>query len=299
MVESKIILASKNAYTEKLIVTYQIKCPVWVWYDILTHRAFSRNASSTRAIPCATIRERTLHHPGIPSTFMKAQKGMEANEPLSEDLQNKSKELFNLVLNGLVSCHSDAEQLGMSKQDANVLLLPFIQFDAIITSTDWENFFYLRNNNAAKPELHILADKMQSQYNKIIMDENRDNLHAGYNCWKLESDEWHMPYTNEIANQVDFETRQKISVAKCARVSYGTENLSKVSINKDIELHDRLLASGHYSPFEHIATPLVSKVKVDNFNSWLQYRAFVETPKDQSYKPITREQALIIYFNQP
>lgn len=296
VVESKVILASKNYYTGDLLISYQIKCPVWVWYDILTHRCFSRNASSTRAIPCKTMRENTLKCPAIPTTFMKARKGMAANEPLSNGNQALSNGLFELINDELTKYHEEAEKLGMSKQDANILLLPFIHFDAIISGTDWKNFFKLRNNEAAKPDLHLLAKQMQDQYNGIVIDEERNLPHENNNAWILTQDEWHTPYVSTYSSLLaidDLELLKKISVAQCARVSYGTDKLTKTTYDKDIELHDKLQSSGHYSPFEHIATPLKNKCRVDNYNSWLQYRSFVETCSDDlSYPVISRQDAI-------
>jgi hypothetical protein len=100
-------------------------------------------------------------------------------------------------------------------------------------------------------------------------------------------------------------TRQEILIeiatARCARVSYtvvGAES-KEHNYQKDIELHDRLLSSGHMSPFEHCARAMTqaeyaSYVKgcinalsteeeakaalgwCNNFRGFVQYRKIVE-----------------------
>ena len=44
----------------------------------------------------------------------------------------------------------------------------------------------------------------------------------------------------------------KINTAQCARLSYTTfGDTPKIDYEKDIKLHDQLLQSKHFSPFEH------------------------------------------------
>ena len=67
----------------------------------------------------------------------------------------------------------------------------------------------------------------------------------------------------------------KLSVARCARVSYLTHD-GKRDHAKDLELYERLLgggANGHWSPFEHVATPAADPQQHSaNFAGWEQYR---------------------------
>jgi len=66
---------------------------------------------------------------------------------------------------------------------------------------------------------------------------------------------------------------KKVSTARCARVSYYLPESGKRSvIERDVELCDRLSSSGHWSPFEHVATPIAEDIYVGNFRSWNQYR---------------------------
>ena len=80
---------------------------------------------------------------------------------------------------------------------------------------------------------------------------------------QLGSGEWHMPFMGnfdpkkllELSGQEpeDFElVCRKIATARAARLSYLTFD-GEIDYEKDIALHDTLLASGHMSPFEHCA----------------------------------------------
>ena len=77
---------------------------------------------------------------------------------------------------------------------------------------------------------------------------------------ELRSGQWHLPYIRfeELDNSGIFtEDLIKCSVARCARVSYNNHDNSNPSIQKDIELADKLLEAGHMRPFEHQATPML------------------------------------------
>lgn len=70
----------------------------------------------------------------------------------------------------------------------------------------------------------------------------------------------------------------KLSVARCARVSFLNHEGRKPSQEEDLKLYDRLLANQpiHASPAEHQATPLYAKDGGSgNFKGWLQYRKMI------------------------
>jgi DNA-binding FadR family transcriptional regulator len=72
------------------------------------------------------------------------------------------------------------------------------------------------------------------------------------------------------------EQLRKISVARCARVSYLTHDGRRDSA-EDIRLHDQLAQNGHWSPFEHVAQSLETNERSGNFFGWRQYRKSFET----------------------
>jgi thymidylate synthase ThyX len=134
---------------------------------------------------------------------------------------------------------------GVHKQVVNRVLEPYRYVPVVVSSTSYDNFFSLRLDKAAQPEMRALAKAMWAAY--------QDSVPL---C--LDSGRWHLPFVEEIdfAAIEDQETAIKVSVARCARVSYQSFVTHRRStVAEDIDLHDRLLASRHLSPFEHVATP--------------------------------------------
>jgi thymidylate synthase ThyX len=137
----------------------------------------------------------------------------------------------------------------------------------------WNNFFALRCHHEAEPHIQKIAGMAREVRSQSIPQ-------------KLFAGQWHLPLIGFIDDDgVDERLtwpdaiQVKVSVGRCARVSYLT-HLGIRDVQADIELHDRLLASKHFSPFEHVAQCLESEGKW-NFNGhakgnlglgWVQYR---------------------------
>jgi len=158
---------------------------------------------------------------------------------------------------------------GYHKQIVNRLLEPFAHVNVVCTSTQWSNFFALRDHSDAQPEISILAREM-----KRVMAASTPKL--------LGVGEWHLPYCDDLSKFSDIDVAIKCSVARCARVSYVTHDGKIPSIDADLNLYDRLITSipAHMSPSEHQATP---DEQIDggkwrqcklhgNFVGWVQYR---------------------------
>ena len=169
--------------------------------------------------------------------------------------------------------------LDVHKQIANRLLEPFLWHKVIITATEWSNFFKLRTHADAQLEIKTIADILHDLYYKETVDcpdekSGCEVLHGQYEPTLVKRGEWHLPllynedkelikrmYGNEELlsvhsnpNLAILEFFKQVSVARCARVSYLTHD-GKRDIIKDLELYIRLHSSGHWSPFEHVATP--------------------------------------------
>lgn len=107
----------------------------------------------------------------------------------------------------------------------------------------------------------------------------------GLTCYAGAKDFFHYKYGEN--------TIIKIATARCARLSYMTFD-GEVDYEKDIQLHDRLLADRHHSPFEHCAKALTEDEYnylyksigpnekhfqtgwCDNFRGFMSYRHIVE-----------------------
>lgn len=231
----------------------------------MTHRVFSRNAASSRAIPVSKQIQRVIDHPAMPNEFGKNQSGMQADGVI--DNQDEAKALWLEARDAAVEQAIKLNDMGIHKQVVNRILEPYVWMTVIISSTEWENFFKQRCSPLAQPEIHALADLMREEYNNSqpeLLDRGR----------------YHTPYiqSDEVFDQ---ETAKAVSAARCARVSYLTHDGVR-DVQKDIDLYNMLCSAdpGHWSPLEHVARPALSarsEVR-GNFRGWAQLRHEIEMP---------------------
>ena len=286
------IIADSISPQGKRITTYLLTYPRFIHAELMTHRLFSRNSASSRAIPFEKMLKMVEEDPFIPIAWQFDHKGMQGTEYFTnERISNYSEYLDgNEVVyqleeewlearNCAIEQAKNMNQLGLTKQLCNRLLEPFMWHTVLVTATEWENFFALRAHEAAEIHIQELAYKMLDAYNKSEPN-------------KLKYNEWHIPFgdkideirlkddldkisyvPNNIINGLDFLTHAKIEIAtaRCARVSYynfdGTDDYLK-----DIELYKKLSSIGHWSPFEHCAKAVDNTIFTGNFNGWLQIR---------------------------
>lgn len=229
-----------------------------------THRMLSKNFSSSRAIPIKNTISSVRNEPIKPIFWGKNQKGMQSYEELSEGQIIECDSIWNLAAKKMAEYAETLEQIGLHKQYTNRLLEPFLMAEGVTTATEWDNFFNLRIAHAAQPEICELAKQMKKAMEESIPKE-------------LSVGQWHIPFIMESEQNLDVEIKKKISAARCARVSYKLpENNQFSNIEKDIELHDRLLAEKHFSPFEHQAEATLDAKFIANFRGWRQYRKILE-----------------------
>lgn len=264
MITTKILLHSANPDGAELI-TCVSTYPRFIHSEFMTHRAFSRNAASSRAVPLEKMILDVQERGDSVVEFWGAnQSGMQASaELLAEDRleaidhwAHSRRRMVNEVL-----CLKD---LNVHKQIANRLLEPFAHITVIHTSsgTGLMNFFKLRAHPAAQPEFQVLAYRMLKAYVESV-------------ARPLDWGEWHIPM-DEQTPEFSLPDRRKIATGRIARVSYLTHDGVR-DPQKDIELHDRLAEAGHWSPFEHCAEAIANRPSSDNFGrGWRQYRKHFE-----------------------
>lgn len=251
------------------LTTLQLCYPRFIHAEFMTHRVFSRNASSSRAIPVAKMIEQVRTNPAMPIHWGKNQAGMQANEELAPMAQEGARQLWMQAARDAASVAQVMADVGLHKQVANRILEPYQYMHVIVTATEWENFFELRNHPDAQPEIHALAKVMH-----FALAESRPV--------QRQENEWHLPYVTRaerVAFNNDLDLLLKLSAARCARVSYLTHDGQTPSVEKDVALYDRLVGSKplHASPIEHQATPLPeADMWSGNFRGWLQNRKIVE-----------------------
>lgn len=261
MIDAKIICDSINP-TGNRITTWILKFPRFILAEFNTHRMLSRSSSSSRAIPIEKIIKTVEEEPALPEFWGKNQKGMQASVELTEQERDEAKKQWLYARDLAVHKAKMLQDLDVHKQIANRLLEPWMHQTVLCTATEWENFFALRAHKDAQPEFKALAYKMLELYNANAPKQ-------------LNVNDWHIPFGDQYLSDVSVENALKICTARAARVSYNNFE-GDINFIKDYELHDKLLASGHLSPFEHCAKVLPESRQSGNFIGWLQYRKTIK-----------------------
>lgn len=251
------------------ITTFSLKYPRFIHAEFMTHRVFSRNASSSRAIPVAKVLSQVWNDPAMPVYWGANQAGMQANKELQGWQRKVAEKIWRLA--GKASCGVAWLMIkcNLHKQIANRLLEPWQRIHVVVTATEWDNWYLLRDHHMAQPEIKELAQKMR----KAIFTSVPEYLPEG---------SWHLPYvTEQDRAKYQIEDLLKMSVARCARVSYLKHDGGQTTLEEDIKLHERLVGAEprHSSPAEHQAMSLSKWHKIrfiKNFRGWYQYRAKLE-----------------------
>lgn len=307
MYKCEILADSLNPFGDRL-TTFKITFPRIVLSEFNTHRMFSRNSASSRAIPFKKMVKMVEENPFIPIAWQKEHKGIQGIEYFTETKDILEKEMYWITASkSAISMAQKLNNHNTTKQLCNRLLEPFMWHTVIVTSgkEGLDNFFELRcpqyefiyndetpskifrskkdcsewykdefstNDNPYKTDLEWL----QINYSQadIHIQAIAELMWDAYNESKpeeLQAGEWHIPFGDNIDNEkigdviypnvplpyniIDYSKEKvKIATARCARISYETlGDEPKIDYAADLRLHDNLLASGHFSPFEHVA----------------------------------------------
>ena len=258
------VLLDSRAPSGARLTTLEVRYPRFIHSEMMTHRVFSRNAASSRAIPIKKMIAAVREEPALPIYWGRNQTGMSARETIAPEGEERARAEWQAALDDALR-HAErlsATDIDLHKQLVNRLLEPFAWITVIITATEWSNFFTQRCHADAQPEIKHIAELMLAEY--------RASTPA-----LVEMGHWHLPLIQADERALPDEQLCKLSVARCARVSYLTHD-GKRDRERDLELYERLLgggANGHWSPFEHVATPAAGAGQVSaNFIGWEQYR---------------------------
>lgn len=250
------------------ITTLELEYPRFIHSELMTHRALSKNSSSSRAIPIQKMLDQIESNLATPIYWGKNKPGMQAVEEVSKFEEVKAVLNWERSFNYTKDRVLDMIDLGLHKQVPNRLTEPFQMMKVVITGTDWENFFNLRIHPDAQPEICMLAYKMY----KAMQESKPIELKVG---------EWHLPYVNvcwdgkgDIAyfdegfDVLSLEDAIKLSATSCASVSYRTEGMT---LKKADKIFDMLIKAEviHSSPFEHLATPVKKHLCIFKDNDYV------------------------------
>jgi hypothetical protein len=268
VITAEIVEASISP-TGKAIYTFALEYPRPIHAELMTHRVFSRNAASSRAIPVAKMLDRVINNPFIPDHWGKNQKGMSADEDLSPEDQEKARKLVLGARDAVLPFVQAMIDLGLHKQVANRYLEPWSHIATLVTSTEWGNWDNLRYHKDAEPHIRDLAKRMYR-----LRKETTPRL--------LQYGEWHLPYVlSDERSTLYIEVQKKISAARCSRVSYWNHEGRRPGLEEDLKQFERLMGGfpKHASPTEHQGTParpsILPSSLCGNFVGWEQFRKFI------------------------
>lgn len=290
------------------ICTFEATYPRIVHSEMMTHRVFSRNSASTRAIPLATQLKNLLQNPFIPEKFGINQPGMQSYNHLVGLKHDKAVELWlrgrdravttvlELILGeeiagevlqytpgrefvpaevllenfdtlmGLVPKSTDSIDLGetsmlnVHKQLAGRGLEAYMWHTIVLTGTEFDNFYALRDHPEAQGEIATIARLMRQ-------------THADSTPKELNYGEWHLPYVDEGEFDNWFDAI-RASAARSAATSYNRQHVKNPE--REFERYSDLRTGGHMSPLEHQASPFSRRTLVSRRSAMNDARARIE-----------------------
>lgn len=320
----RVIADSKSFYDNSRIISFENDYHRFIHAEVMTHREFSRNTMSSRAVPVETMIKHVQTMPAIPIHWGQNQRGMQAEHQVDQQTMERARQMWIDNAGNAVTQAHQLHELKIHKQIANRGLEPYQMIKPLITSTSYHNWFNLRNHPDAQPEIKALAECMLIAY-QISEPE------------VLYLNEWHTPYVSHERDSLGTlfyfiwtedkdgqpakqylttEQAQKISCSCAAQTSYRKHDNS---LDKAMDIFDKLVHSDpvHASAFEHVASPMPINSSWDtptnlaliqehypkgvtatsttkdntfysgNFKNWIQYRQLIDNHDCQQYSNIS------------
>lgn len=309
-VSAEVIADSISAEGHRL-TTMVLEDPRFIHSEFMTHAAFSRNASSSRAIPVERMHRNIRANPALPHEFRMNEPGMQGFTVAPPEVVQKALKIIARHREMSIETSEALAALGLHKQHVNRYTEAHQHIRLVVTATDWQNFFGLRDHEAADPTMTALARVMKEAYEKSVPQ-------------LLEPGQWHLPFVDvDVEGAAMLKERWddgeenrrsthpwywygiwrdliKLSVARCARVSYNNYEGRKPTQEEDFALYDRLVGAApiHASPAGHQGTPdkytwrhrekqwLWPQLH-GNFKGWRQWRKHLENENLDDPRPHT------------
>ena len=272
-IEAKVIADSISKLNGVRITTFELEYPRFIHAEFMTHRLFSRNAASSRAIPVERALSLIRENTAMPIHWGKNQPGMSAKEecinlmrhvdfpePKTVEIkcvgQLSREDAWNRGRDLAIEVAQQLSKAGYHKQIVNRLTEPYSHIKVVCTATEYDNFFHLRRHPDAQPEIQELANRMwEARQSSKPVILNPGEWHVPYyqdgfwRCWDMDEDTCNYDETATLDDAL------AISVSCCAQVSYRRLD---DSLEKARQLIERLKTAEvvYASPFEHQATPM-------------------------------------------
>lgn len=277
MISAKIIADTKHK--DNRLTTFELVYPRYIHAELMTHRVFSRNAASSRAIPIDKMMELVQEDTVVP-IWTENQSGMQGKVITNLEKINKLNNAWFFAARQAINNAKQLQELGAHKQNVNRILEPYQHIKVIVTATNYDNWFNLRYHPDAQGEIVELAKAMAAELYLNTPDV-------------ATKDTWHLPYVdtdtflecintatkyNKIAKETvvsGMDVAKAVSASCCAQVSYRKLD---TSIEKALSIFNSLVGGVplHASPFEHQALPCKVGTEKGNFTGWKQFRRDIE-----------------------
>lgn len=290
------VLAKSVSPQGKVVCTWEVTVHRYVWAQILTHRDLSRNAMSSRACSVPKMQEALT---AVPIHWGKHQSGMQAYEEADnmitfQGADYSREQAWNIGKDFASELALAFHKADYAKQIVNRITEPYQIIKAVITSTDTDNFYWLRLANDPQHEIRELADKMKTSF---------DNTEAAH----LREGEWHVPYVDtyrDVGNNgvlcyqsqdgtvLTAEEAKKVSASSIAQVSYRDIDPSKDKADNVFTKLGVGTDKVHSSPFESVLTPMTDNTTFEtdgvtalhkvkglmsgNSSGWIQFRHLID-----------------------
>lgn len=286
------------------LISYELIYPRMVHAELLTHGMLVRNAASSRAIPFAKMAAQLTARP---VRFGQANPGMQDKgteydklvEGRSVDLGPQwehanpvealeSYEAWEKAKEDAIFWSKAFYDAGYHKQVYNRITEPYQMIKVVLSGTELENYFWLRNHGAADPTLEELARCMHEAREQ----SSPQLLYAG---------EYHLPYIHTVRtplvdgtpkllyfadsgsmDSLDLQDAIKMSCARTAAVSFRNEDYT---LEKCLEVYERLIGDDrkHASAFQHQATPIQPAKEAPYYQ--LNFSALNDPAFPESWEP--------------
>lgn len=261
-ISARVLADSINTKGARL-TTLEVTMPRIILAEFNTHRVFSRNSASSRAIPVQKIMDAVASDPFIPERFPINQPGMSATEYVEPGTEYyaDARDVWVRASKDALRSASHLRRAGVHKQIANRLLEPWLWHQVIVSSTTWTNFFDLRITEHAQPEICKTAEVMR---HALSVSEPVECAPG----------DWHLPLITEEDAELPLATQIRSSVARVAAVSYNRH--ADRDVVKETARYVGLKSNKHLSPFEHVAHAMEDDSSWANYTGWRQARWFIE-----------------------
>jgi len=124
------------------LTTFVLSYPRFIHAEFMTHRVFSRNASSSRAIPVKRRLKMIQSNPAGPVEWGLDQKGMQAYSQATGLREKTAKWVWRAACWTACFWAKVMLKLNIHKQIVNRLVEPFSDITVVVTSNDFNNFIF-------------------------------------------------------------------------------------------------------------------------------------------------------------